>query len=447
MSETTPTPQRSDGLAVIGVVLSLLAVVGAVVGVGLGIRAVDEADSAGSVSAGGGGTATATLTEFAIEPGDLSVAAGGSISIVNAGAAVHNLAVDGADLVSADVPGGASGRLDLTGLEPGEYDVYCAIAGHREAGMEATLTVGEGDGGSETAAPHAAMTADEMDTIMHDRAAAFPAETAGAGAQELAPTVLPDGTKEFELTASVFDWEVEPGKVVKAWGFNEQVPGPTLRVGVGDKVRFVVHNELEESTAVHWHGLTVPNAQDGVPDITQEPIKPGESFTYEFTTQEAMVGMYHSHHDAQVQVPNGMLGALYIGEMPLPAGTPKPAVDVPMVLNDAGTIGLSLNGKSFPATAPVVAKVGDWIKLDYMNEGLQVHPMHLHGMPQLVIAKDGYPLANPSMEDTVTVAPGERITVLVHATQPGAWAWHCHILNHAEGSEGMFGMVTALVVQ
>ena len=75
------------------------------------------------------------------------------------------------------------------------------------------------------------------------------------------------------------------------------------------------------------------------------------------------------------------------------------------------------------------------------------HPMHLHGMPQLVIAKDGYPLPQPYDADTVVVAPGERYTVLVHTTLPGAWAWHCHILPHAEREDGMFGMVTALVVQ
>jgi FtsP/CotA-like multicopper oxidase with cupredoxin domain len=234
---------------------------------------------------------------------------------------------------------------------------------------------------------------------------------------------------------------------VQAWGYNEQVPGPTIRVEVGDKVAIVVHNELPEYTALHSHGFIVPNGMDGVPDITQKAIKPGDSFTYAFTVREPMVGMYHSHFDAQVQVTNGMLGAFYAGHMPLPTGTPAPAVDQPMILNDAGVIGLSLNGKSFPATAPIVAKVGDWVKVDYMNEGLQIHPMHLHGVPQLVIAKDGYPLTSPRLEDTVVVAPGERISVLVHATEIGTWAWHCHILSHAERADGMFGMVTALVVQ
>ena len=82
-----------------------------------------------------------------------------------------------------------------------------------------------------------------------------------------------------------------------------------------------------------------------------------------------------------------------------------------MMLNDTGTIGFSLNGKSFPATAPIVAKLGDWVEVHYMNEGVMAHPMHLHGLAQHVIAKDGFPLAQPYDADTVTVAPGARPVV------------------------------------
>ena len=121
-----------------------------------------------------------------------------------------------------------------------------------------------------------------------------------------------------------------------------------------------------------------------------------------------------------------------------------------MMLNDAGAIGFSLNGKSFPATAPVVARPGDTVEVHYMNEGQQIHPMHLHGIPQLVIAKDGNPLAQPYLADTVNVAPGERFTVLIKPTadEAGVWAWHCHILSHAEHEDGMmYGMVTTFIVQ
>ena len=442
------TTERQDGLAIVGVFLALLALIGVVVSIGFSVRALD--DDGGSGVAAAGDTVTVTLTEFAIEPATVEAPAGSVLRVVNEGSVAHNLTVEGTEIRTPDLDGGASAELDVSSLEPGDHTIICSVAGHESAGMTGTLRITEGGavaapaGGDEGG--HEAMSADEMDELMAGRTAAFPAKTEGLGAQDLAPEVLADGTKVFRLTASEIDWEVEPGKVVKAMAYNEQVPGPTIRVGVGDKVRIVLRNEMDESTVIHPHGLILPNAMDGVPDITQKPIKPGDTFTYEFTTREPQVAMYHSHHNAQIQVPNGLLGAFYVGEMPLPAGTPTPVMTVPMILNDAGTIGYSLNGKSFPATAPYAVKLGDWIRLDYMNEGMQVHPMHLHGIPQLVIAKDGYP-RTPVMEDTVLVAPGERVSVLIHATEPGVWAWHCHILNHAERSDGMFGMVTALIVE
>jgi FtsP/CotA-like multicopper oxidase with cupredoxin domain len=285
-----------------------------------------------------------------------------------------------------------------------------------------------------------------MDKTMRDRTKAFPAKTEGVGAQALRPTVLPDGTKRFVLTAKIVKWEVEPGRTVDAWTYNGTVPGPTIRVEVGDKVEVVVHNELPESTAVHFHGVRLPNSQDGVPDITQDPIKPHATYTYRFTATRAAVGMYHSHHDAVVQVPNGLAGAFLIGHMPVPHGV-KVSQELPMMLDDSGTVGLAINGKSFPATAPIVARQGDWVEVHYLNEGVSAHPMHLHGLDQLVIAKDGYPLPQPYLADTILVGPGERYTVLVHADVAGVWAWHCHILSHAENAQGMFGMVTAMVVQ
>ena len=118
-----------------------------------------------------------------------------------------------------------------------------------------------------------------------------------------------------------------------------------------------------------------------------------------------------------------------------------------MVVNDAGAIGYSINGKSFPATQPYVVNTGDWIVATYYNEGLQSHPMHLHQFGQLVFAKDGFPLDNPYWADTINVAPGELYSVLIQAEDAGAWVWHCHILTHVEREEGVFGMLTALIVQ
>ena len=289
-------------------------------------------------------------------------------------------------------------------------------------------------------------TADQMDASMAVATKAFPAKTEGLGGQLLQPAIQPDGTKQYELTAKVTPWEVSVGHVVQAWTYNGTVPGPTIHVNIGDKVRVILHNRLPESTVIHFHGLILPNAMDGVPDITQPPVKPGADFNYEFNAKGPAVGMYHSHHDAAKQVPNGLVGAFLVGEEPLPNNV-QPTQELPFVLNDAGVIGLSINGKSFPATAPYVARLGDWILVHYFNEGFQIHPMHLHGIPQLVVAKDGYALPAPYLADTVLVAPGERYSVLIHADQPGAWAWHCHILTHAESATGMFGMVTALIVK
>ena len=122
------------------------------------------------------------------------------------------------------------------------------------------------------------------------------------------------------------------------------------------------------------------------------------------------------------------------------------AVDQTLVLND-GPLGFTINGKGFPATAPIALSQGDSLRIRYMNEGLQIHPMHLHGLVQRVVSKDGYRLEHPYKVDTLMVAPGERYDVLVKADEPGVWAFHCHILNHVEGPQGMFGMVTAVIVE
>jgi FtsP/CotA-like multicopper oxidase with cupredoxin domain len=301
------------------------------------------------------------------------------------------------------------------------------------------------------------MTATQMDKAMEEVAMKFPAKTKGTGNQELSPKIGADRVKEFALTASIIDWEVEPGVVVKGWAYNGQIPGPVIHVNVGDKVRIVLKNELPESTSMHLHGIRVPNAMDGVDPYTQKPILTGETFSYEFTALEASVGMYHSHHDAQVQVPNGLAGALIIGDWKnlamTAAGTKvndtdgKAEQEVMMVLNDAGTIGLSLNGKSFPATAPYSLKVGETMVVHYFNEGLLMHPMHMHQPSGLVVARDGKLLDAPFFADTINVAPGERWTVVYTAQDVGVWAWHCHILTHAETPTGMKYMVTALIVK
>ncbi len=286
--------------------------------------------------------------------------------------------------------------------------------------------------------------ADAMDAMHEARMKAFPAKTAGKGCQVLDPRIE-DGVKVFELTARKIKWETEPGTIVDAWAYNGQVPGPQLRVREGDRVRIVLHNQLPESTSIHFHGLEIPNAQDGVPFVTQPPIKPGQSYTYEFTAANSGSHMYHSHHDSTKQVGLGLLGAFIVAPKQ-PMAIERVDKDFVLILND-GMGGYTLNGKSFPATEPLVAKLGDRIRIRFMNEGTMIHPMHLHGMHMTIITKDGWPLPAPYRCDTLNVAPGDRWDAIIECNNPGTWAFHCHILPHAESDHGMFGMVTALVVQ
>ena len=288
-----------------------------------------------------------------------------------------------------------------------------------------------------------ASKADQMDAMHEAGIKAFPAKTAGAGNQILRPRMEGD-VKVFDLTCKIVQWETEPGKFVTGWTYNGVVPGPQIRVREGDRVRVNVTNELTESTSVHFHGLEVPIDQDGVPFITQPPIKPGQRYTYEFTVPNAGSHMYHSHHNAAKQVGLGLLGA-FIVEPRRKTASDTVDVDYVMILND-GAHGYTVNGKGFPATEPVVAKRGQRVRIRFMNEGMMIHPMHLHGMHMTVIAKDGWDQPAPWKCDTLNIAPGERWDVIVHCTNPGTWAFHCHILPHAESEHGMFGMVTALVV-
>jgi FtsP/CotA-like multicopper oxidase with cupredoxin domain len=292
--------------------------------------------------------------------------------------------------------------------------------------------------------PTPAQRADEMDRMHEAGIKAFPAPTEGKGNVLLEPR-LDGGVKVFELTASKIQWEVEKGRKVEAWAYNGMIPGPQIRVRQGDRVRVTLKNELDESTSIHFHGIELPNDQDGVPFITQPPIKPGTSFTYEFVVPNSGSNMYHSHHNSAKQVGLGLLGA-FIVEPRQPRAVERADVDYVMILND-GVHGYTFNGKSFPATEPLKAKRGQTVRIRFMNEGMMIHPMHLHGMHMTVIAKDGWPQPAPWKCDTLNVAPGERWDVIVKCTNPGVWAFHCHILPHAESEHGMFGMVTALIVE
>jgi len=427
----------------------------------VGVGSSDGSESAGG-GGGGGGPAAVTVTMYdnlSFLPSTLTVpTAGAIITLVNDGSQAHNMEIRQLGLTSPVVQGGQTIEWVLEPLAAGTYDFICPQPGHEGGGMVGTLVVSDTGSGTAVATndPHDVASPTfsnaQMDAVMLQVAQQFPAATEGKGGELMEPTILDDGTKEYTLEAKIVKWEVEPGKFVDAWTYNGVVPSPTIQVYTGDKVRIVVINNLPMSHSMHMHGVRVPNMMDGVDPFTERPAVPGETRAYEFTAIGPAVGIYHPHHAADIQIPNGMFGALLIDTIPTPQklidkGYPAtPSKTVNMVLNDAGTIGLSLNGKSFPATEPYTLRVGETMLVHYLNEGLTAHPMHLHQPTGWIIAKDGVPLDEPWPTDTVNVAPGERYSVLYMGMDPGVWAWHCHILTHAETPEGLKYMVTALIV-
>jgi len=271
------------------------------------------------------------------------------------------------------------------------------------------------------------------------------------GNQPLEPTIDGD-TKVFKLTIDEIEWQIDAVMPpVKALGYGKMWPGPLLRVTEGDKVRVEFTNNLLETTGVHFHGMEFDDfKQDGIPFVTQLPITPGETFAYEFAARPAGSHMYHSHHNATDQVGRGLLGAFVVDPAnPAERYDAKFGVtqEVVFIHNDA-LGGFTINGHGFPATVPIVAKKGERVLIRYMNEGTMMHPWHTHGFRQRIVARDGAPLGSAEFYcDTLGVNPGERWDAIVECDRVGVWAFHCHILPHVEGLDGMFGMVTALVVQ
>jgi manganese oxidase len=255
-----------------------------------------------------------------------------------------------------------------------------------------------------------------------------------------------NGVRVFELTTKAVRWPILDGTTITAFTYNGTVPGPMIRVTEGDQVRIVVKNGLPEATTVHWHGVEVPNAMDGVPGVTQEPIEPGETFTYEFTANPAGTFMYHSHFEGDVQVSAGLYAPFIIDPKEPEANPPdvdKTLMISESLLRDGQTFAsmpmtgmepnfFTINGKAFPATEEITVQKGERVRLRLMGIGQFIHPMHLHGIPFKIIATDGHAVPEVAQltKDTVTVAPGERYDIEFVAIEPGQWMLHCHILHH-----------------
>ena len=149
--------------------------------------------------------------------------------------------------------------------------------------------------------PGMIMSPDMSMDAMHDMAAVDLTRVAysapwDARGDQLLEARSENGVKVYALETSIIEWNILPSVQAGAYAVNRQVPGPRIRVTQGDRVRFDVTNNLPEPTSIHWHGLILPNAMDGAADVTQPPIQPGETFTYEFTVRQAGTFFHHSHH-------------------------------------------------------------------------------------------------------------------------------------------------------
>ena len=258
-----------------------------------------------------------------------------------------------------------------------------------------------------------------------------------------------DGFKEFRLIVEEIEWEIAPGMVIKAWGYNGRTPGPTIEAIEGDHIRIYVTNKLPEPTAVHWHGVILPSGMDGIQGLTQPGIQPGETFVYEFELKQHGTQMYHSHGDEMTQIGFGSMGffiihprirkqpidrdyAIFLNEWFVDPGTRTPNANVMTDFNI-----FTFNSRAFPGTAPLVAKTGDRVRVRIANVAQETHPIHLHGHSFKVVATDGGDIPSSAQwpETTVLVAPGQTRDIEFIAN-PGDWALHCHRRHHPMNAMG-----------
>jgi manganese oxidase len=260
------------------------------------------------------------------------------------------------------------------------------------------------------------------------------------------PFELDGATKVFRLKAAPLKQKIVPFKTLDVWGYNGSSPGPTIQVTQGDRVRIHVENALPESTSMHWHGLEVPIEQDGVPFISQKPIAPGETYTYEFTVHQEGTFFYHAHSAMQEMI--GLLG-MFIAH-PQISHTPHVDHDFGIVLQEWAVLPnnsvpntanmefnwLTMNGVAAPMTTPLIVRLGSRVRLRFVNLGMDHHPIHLHGHQFVITGTEGgrAPESTWYPTNTVLVGVAQAKVVEFEAKYPGAWMIHCHLPHHMMNS-------------
>jgi FtsP/CotA-like multicopper oxidase with cupredoxin domain len=260
---------------------------------------------------------------------------------------------------------------------------------------------------------------------------------------ERLPFTMKDGAKEFHLHCRHTKREFLPGLYIDVWGFNGEMPGPTIEANQGDRVRIVVHNDLPESTGIHWHGLEVPVAMDGVPGLTQPPVPPGGVQAYEFTLLQSGTFFYHSHDGMQDGM--GIVGLFLIH--PKVAHDPPVDRDFALIIQEwailpASTVPntmsmefnlFTLNGRAAPYITPLVCKLGERVRIRMVNfSGIDHHPMHLHGLTFWVTGTEGGRIPETAWipGNTVLIGVAQAREIEFVANNPGDWMLHCHMFHH-----------------
>ena len=254
---------------------------------------------------------------------------------------------------------------------------------------------------------------------------------------------MADGVKEFHLHCRHARREFLPELFIDVWGFNGGMPGPTIEAVQGDRVRIVVHNDLPESTGIHWHGLEIPVAMDGVPGLTQPPLPPGGVQTFEFALHQVGTFFYHSHDGMQDGM--GMVGLFLIH--PKVAHDPPVDRDFALVIQEwailpAATVPntmsmefnlFTLNGRAAPYVTPLVCKLGERVRIRLVNfSAIDHHPMHLHGLTFWVTGTEGGRIPETAWipGNTVLVGVAQVREIEFIANNPGDWMLHCHMFHH-----------------
>lgn len=265
-----------------------------------------------------------------------------------------------------------------------------------------------------------------------------------------------DGVKHFYLWLEEKEHELLKGVKVPVWAFNGTVPGPEIRVKEGDKVQVHFRNTASQPHSIHFHGqLGLSQEMDGVP-ATSATVNPNKEFTYEFVAESTGTMMYHCHVSTYNHVDMGMYGALIIE----PKNEKKTwAKEYTYILDDwaVGTMDpfatvtkrdynyFTANGKAFPETVPVEGKVGEQVKVRFINMGYRSFSIHSHGYGGLITHLDGFPVPQPYQRDIFTVAPGERMDVLI-TMREGIYPWHDHQLENVLNNGEYLGGATLLVI-